>query len=75
MPHISMNPDDHYVTQAASYDRLLVGKVLTNRRITALKKKGWFGSGNLSLERLERTKKKNKRPASAFKELMKGFGQ
>lgn len=76
MPQISMNPSHHYVTQSASYDRLLVGKKLTNRRITALKKKGWFGNGILSLERLENAKKKNKpRSSSAFKELMKGFGK
>lgn len=75
MPNVSMNPADHYTTQSSTYDRLLVGKVLTDRRITKLKKKGWFGNGNLSLERIERAKKRHKRPASAFKELMKGFGQ
>lgn len=77
MPNVSMNPSHHYTTQSSSYERLQVGKKLTDRRITKLKKQGWFGSGILSLERIERAKKKNKtaRAISNFKKLMEGFGK
>jgi hypothetical protein len=40
-----MDPADRYVTQSSAYDRLLFGPVLTDRRITALKKKGYYSSG------------------------------
>lgn len=73
MPNLSMNPSHHYVTQSATYDRLLIGKKLTDRRITALKKKGWFGTGILSQERKEKIRRK--RVKSNFTALMKGFGQ
>lgn len=61
MPSISMDVSANYVTQTSTYSRLIVGKPLTDRRITALKKKGWFGSGILSLQRKEKVAKTKKR--------------
>lgn len=38
-----MSQKAKYVTQASTYDRLLIGKRLTDRRITQLQNKGHFG--------------------------------
>jgi len=73
MPNISMNPSHHYVTQSSAYDRLLTGKVLTDRRITQLKKKGWFGNGILSQQRVEKVKRK--REKSTFLKSLMEFGK
>ena len=53
-----MNPSDHYVTQSSAYDRLCIGKRLTDRRIAQLKKKGWYGNGILQQARKEKVAKK-----------------
>lgn len=37
-----MDPSARYVTQAAVYDRLLIGRVLTDRRIRAYQKAGRY---------------------------------
>lgn len=63
----------HYTTQASSYDRLLVGKRLTDRRITALKKQGYFGTGIIAQVQKEKTKKK--RELLTFKKMLMEFGK
>ena len=55
-----MSESARYVTQSSFYDRMQVGKVLSDRRINALRKKGWYGTGILAVDRHEKIAKKRK---------------
>ncbi len=60
IPKLSMNPAAHYKVQTSAYDRLLIGKPLSDRRITALQKLGYFGTGFLSVQRKEKAKRQKR---------------
>lgn len=66
-----MDPSVWYVTQQSCYDRLLVGKTLTNRRIARLQKKGWYGNGGLLEQSKDKARKKARR--LTLSQIMKGF--
>lgn len=59
-PTISLDPTVRYVVQTSAYTRLLMGRPLSDRRISQLKKKGWYGQGVLALRRKEQVKKTKK---------------
>ena len=55
-----MSPSVHYTTQSSAYDRLLIGRPLTDRIIAKRMKQGYFG-GVKTEERKARQKKKQRR--------------
>lgn len=70
MPKLSMNPAARYTTQSASYDRLLVGKPLSDRRIAFYQRQGRYGEQSPAARRA----KKEKRKHDTLAKLLKSFG-
>lgn len=77
-----MRVEERYTTQAAKYDRLLVGKELTDKRIEYYHEMGYYGKGELAGQRkkmVEKQRVKDKKgkkremTKSQFKSLMKEF--
>lgn len=75
MPNVSMNPAHNYKTQSSAYDRLLIGALLTDRRITQLQKAGYYGSG-LVLPCVPRPTGKARKgtPRRTVEQLLKRYG-
>lgn len=57
-PKVCMDPKVHYTTQSSAYDRLLVGKRLTNRIIANRMREGYYEKGGILFAMKEKTKEK-----------------
>lgn len=71
-----MSPSARYTTQSSAYDKLLVGKPLTDRTIARRKKQWYFNNGELDLQRKEKVKKSKQKPRDKsfdLNKLMKDF--
>lgn len=64
---ISMDPAAHYTTQQSVWGVCYTGR-LTNRRITAYQKKGYFSDGK-PLSQMVRRKSRKELMAELYKEL------
>jgi hypothetical protein len=55
-----MSPSANYKTQSSAYDRLLVGRRLTDRIIARRKKQGFYGNEGILFKSKEKTKRKHR---------------
>lgn len=68
---MNMNPSANYTTQSSAYDRLLIGRRLTDRIIAKRKKQGYYGGDGILFQ--SKQKAKRKRHRSTVDSLLKDF--
>jgi hypothetical protein len=67
-----MSPSVRYTTQSSAYDRLLIGRPLTDRIIAKRMKQGYFG-GVKSDERKELQMKSKKQKREVSRKVLRGL--
>jgi molybdopterin-guanine dinucleotide biosynthesis protein A len=66
-----MSLSARYTTQASAYDRLVIGRPLSDRRIARLQKQGYYNKGIVAQRKEQREKKLRKR--NVLKDLLEGW--
>jgi len=66
-----MSPSARYTTQSSAYDRLIIGRPLSDRRISALQKKGYYDKGIIAQRKEQRAKKTRRK--NVLKDLLEGW--